>query len=483
MGTYGFHRTRRPLEILSAEQVETFHRATLRVLETTGVRFESTEALELFERSGCRVDRANSRVRFPTDIIDASLRSVPSSFTLAGRDPERTLRLGEDRFYFYNSVGLETIDIDTFDPVMPTLQDQHDGVRVLDALDHMHLLGSYTPYMNVEGIAPSMLLLESLASRIRHTTKPTLAGYAQGSERFAVQLAQAAGIQLGGWVMATPPLTFFGDACGAAFRWAGAGFPVFITSGGSYGVSAPATVAGSTVVNNAELLAAIVLVQLIRPGTAIMVADFTFPTNMRTARPIFGSTVSMLHATIFAQTWRSLGIPTACSTSGYSNAKKLDYESGYNKALSAFSAALSGMDVVSLHGGVAEELTFHPAQAILDDDIAASIGRLLEGVEISEETIALELIESVGPLPNTYLDARHTRDWWRKEQDALRVGDRLDYKGWREAGKKSALELARERCEAVLASHQPTTVPDDQDREMTGILAEAERHYRATGLM
>jgi trimethylamine--corrinoid protein Co-methyltransferase len=479
----GFSRTIRPLEILNEEQVAALHRGTLHVLQTTGVRFQHQKALDLFERSGCIVDHDSQHVRFPPGIVEACLRSCPSNFTLAARDPKNTLCFGGNNLYFYNSVGMRTIDLDTWEPATPSLQDQHDGVRVLDALDNLHLINTYTPYMEIEGIPPCMLLIESLASRIRHTTKAICAGSAQGSEGFAVMLAQAAGIQLAGWVMASPPMAYFEDACSAAFKYAEAGFPIFITSGGSYGSTAPTTVAGATITNNVELIAGVVLVQLIKPGTGVVVADFTFPTDMRTGVPVFGSTSSILHASMFAQLWRNYGIPTCVSTSGYSNAKKMDYQSGYEKALAGYSAALSGANVVSMHGDVSSELTFHPVQAILDNDIAGMIGRLIEGVEITQDTMALDLIDQVGPLPGIYLNKRHTRDWWKREQHIPQVSDRLSYKQWMGQGKKSTLEYAKEKMEVILATHKPISLSDDKERDIAKVLQEARKYYCERGLM
>lgn len=479
----GFNRTFKPLEILTDEQVASLHRGTLHVLETTGVRFESQKALDLFEKNGCHVDRENKRVRFPAGVVETCLRSCPSSFTLPAREPKNTLTFGGNNLYFYNSVGLRTVDLDTWEPRVPTLTEQHDGVRVLDALDNLHLVNTYTPYMEIEGVPSNMLLLESIASRIRHTTKVVCSGSSQGSERFSIMMAQAAGIQIAGWIMASPPLSYFEDACSAAFNFVEAGFPIFITSGASYGATGPATIAGSTITNNAELIAGVILIQLIKPGTGVVVADFTFPTDMRTGTPAFGSVGSILHASMFAQLWRSYKTPTCVSTSGYPNAKKMDFQTGYEKALAGLSAALSGANVVSMHGGVSSELTFHPVQAILDNDIAGMIGRFLEGVQVTLETMAIDLIDQVGPIPGMYLDKKHTREWWKVEQHIPQVSDRLNYPDWMKQGKKSALDYAKEKMEAILAEHQPTPLPEDKDREITKILKEARKYYRDRGLL
>ena len=479
----GFSRSTKPLEFLSDEQVASLHRGTLHVLEVTGVRFEHQKALDLFEGAGCNVDHENKRVRFPSGAVEACLRSCPSSFTLRARDPNNNLSFGGNNLYFYNSVGLRTVNLDTWESKIPTPAEQHEGVRVLDALDNLHLVNTYTPYMEIEGIPSNMLLLESIASRIRHTTKVVCSGYSQGSERFAIMMAQAADIQIAGWVMASPPLAYFEDACSAAFNFVEAGFPIFITSGASYGSTSPATIAGSTITNNAELIAGVILIQLIKPGTGVIVADFTFPTNMRTGAPVFGSIGSILHASMFAQLWRSYRIPTCVSTSGYPNAKKMDFQSGYEKALAGLSAALSGANVVSMHGGVSSELTFHPVQAIMDNDIAGMIGRLIEGVEITPETMAIDLIDQVGPIPGMYLNKRHTREWWRKEQHIPQVADRISYPEWMQKGKKDTLEYAKEKMEEILATHEPVPLSEDKDREITKILKDARKHYRELGLL
>jgi trimethylamine--corrinoid protein Co-methyltransferase len=265
--------------------------------------------------------------------------------------------------------------------------------------------------MEIEGVAPRMVLLESLASRIRASTNPTLAGYSNGSEVFAIELAKAAGVELLGMVAASPPLTSYQEACDAAFRWVEAGFPIWLSSGGIAGGSAPDTVAGSTLTNNAGLMAGIVLVQLIRPGTPILVADFVLPMNMRNGHPAFGSLGCALHACVFSQIWHRYGTPTVESLSGYPCSKRMDFQCGYEKAVTTLASALAGINLVSMHDGVHGELTFHPVQAILDDDLAGLIGRFIEGAAVTGDTLALDLIEAVGPIPGTYIDKAHTRRW------------------------------------------------------------------------
>jgi len=479
----GYTRRCQPLRLLAAEQVEAIHRGTLHVLETAGARFDSKRALDLFRDAGCEVIEDEGRVRFPPGLVEACLEKCPSSFVVNGRDPRQDVRFGGNTVYFYNSVGMRTVDLETWEPRTPTLEEQNDGVRILDALENVHFVNSYTPYMEIEGVPHCMMLLQSLASRLRHTLKPTLLGYLRDSEVFAIEMAKAAGIRPLGMVAASPPLTFYPDACQAAFRFVEAGFPIWVSGGAVAGGTAPATVAGSTVSNNAELMAGIVLVQLIRPGTPVMVSDFVFPMNMRNGNPSFGALGCALHGAVFCQMWREYGVPAVESLSGYPSSKKMDIQSGYEKASIALPSALAGASLVSMHGGVHGELTYHPIQSVVDDDLAGLIGRLVESVEVSPDTLALDLITEVGPIPGTFIDRPHTRQWWRKEQFVPKVADRLTYPEWIEQGKKSALELARERVDEILSGHHVPPLSEDQDEEIEHILQTAREHYRDRGDM
>jgi trimethylamine--corrinoid protein Co-methyltransferase len=161
----------------------------------------------------------------------------------------------------------------------------------------------------------------------------------------------------------------------------------------------------------------------------------------------------------------------------------MDFQSGYEKAMGALVAALSGSSIIMLHGGVYGELSWHPVQAILDDDIAGMICRFIEGVEVNDETLAVDLINSVGPIPGMYLDKKHTRDWWKKEQFLPKVADRLSYPDWLKKGKKSAQDYAKDRMADILATHKPKPLNASQEEEIERILGEARQYYQKKGMM
>ncbi|MHB1347989.1 MAG: trimethylamine methyltransferase family protein, partial [Candidatus Humimicrobiaceae bacterium] len=143
----GFTRQYPALKILSREQINTIIRASLDVLENVGVKFDSDRALEILEANKCKVDHKEKIVRIPPDVVEDSLRKSPSSFRLKSRDPKDDLIIGGDTLYFEASVGLGYVDVDTLESRAPTLEENNNGVRVLDSLENIHCLLSYCPYM------------------------------------------------------------------------------------------------------------------------------------------------------------------------------------------------------------------------------------------------------------------------------------------------------------------------------------------------
>ncbi len=255
MALTGFTRRFKPLEILTDEQVEEIHRGTLEVLWTTGIRIEHKKALKLFEKAGCRVDYDEMRVRFPPSLVEEYLRNVPSHWHAKARDPRNDLIIGGDTIYFGLAPGMNTIDLDTLEPRVATRKENYDGVKVADALPNLHFFDSYSPYFGFENVPPTMAMLESLAARIRNSTKFQVEGYSNNSEMFAIEMAQAVGIEILGMCAPSPPLTIYSDAVESAFRCAEAGFPVRVISGPVLGATAPATIAGASITNNAGLVA------------------------------------------------------------------------------------------------------------------------------------------------------------------------------------------------------------------------------------
>jgi trimethylamine--corrinoid protein Co-methyltransferase len=477
----GFIYKFRPLEILTAEQIEVIHQGALDVLQKTGIRFEHERALKLLEDSGCQIDHDKKSARIPEYLVEECLRKCPSSFAVKPRDPKNALRVGGNIAYFGSNCGLDTVDLDTWEPRTPKVKDNDDAVRVIDALDHLDFL-SYGPYHHFEDVPTVMAMTWHVASCIRNTTKVIMSGTSQGCEFWNIKMANATGQRTFGGVMASPPLTWNKEAIEGAFNFTEAGFPIMLVTGDAYGGTSPATLAGSTVSNNAEMIGALVLIQLFKPGASIIFVDYTHPLNMRSGSLLFGSPEVALHQMIFNQICRHYRIP-CWDPPGYPSSKILDSQYGYEKMMQTLSGALSGGNLLDLAGCVHGELTWHSISAVLDDDIAGMVGRFIEGVEVSDETLAIDLIEEVGQIPGHYLGKEHTRKWWKSEQFVPKAADRLTYPEWMKTGKRSALDYAKKRMEEILATHEPKPLTDDQEDAIENILEEARNFYRERGLI
>ena len=479
----GFTREFKPLEILSEVEVEAIHKGTLDVLWGTGLRFEHEGALKLFQKEGCKVDHGNRRVRFPPGLVEECLRKCPSSFRVKARDPKNDIIVGANTLYMGTFPGMQTVDLNTWQARPPTKQEFYQAVALLDGLENLHYIHNYSPWFGYEGVPPVMCLPEGFAARTRNSSKVQKEGYSKESEIFTIAMSKAVGAELICSTMASPPLTYYSEAIESLRRGLEADFPVFLTSGAMMGATAPATIAGSMLTSNAEVIAGLVLAQLIKPGARVAVQHFVFSQNMRSGSPIFGGIESALHLVKFNQYFRTLGIPVSNLTPGVTYSKMIDFQCGYEKAVGLTMSALSGANIACFHGSVFGEITFHPLQAILDDDIAGMIGRFLRGGEVNDETLAIDLISQVGPIPGHFLNTGHTRKWWKVEQFFPKAVDRLTYPEWLNVGKKGCLDYAKERMDEIVATHRPTPLPDNQDAEIEGILTEARKYYKDKGLI
>jgi len=480
----GFSRNFEPVKVLTESQVEAIHRATLDVLEKTGVKFESKGALNLLEKNGCRVDYEERIARIPSFLVEECIRKTPSSFTVKARNSQNDLRIGGNTLYFMSSAGARYTDVTTGEVRQATQEENDQAVLVSDALNTIDFFPSYTPYFEIEGVPPVMLCPQSLASRIRFTSKVSRGAQATDTFIFETQMAQAVGQQLVGVCEAAAPLSYPEDAINAAFEYTSAGFPMYIAAGSVMGGSAPVTLAGATISNNAELLAAVVLIQCMRPGTGICGNDFVTPMDMESGGFMFGALGVNLHQMAFNHLWNQVyKIPTVNTGSAFSNSKLIDYQSGYEKTHTAMASALSGANIIVLHGGVTAELAYNPLLAIINDDVAAIVGKTVEGFEVNDETMALDLIEKVGPVPGTFLNKTHTRLNWKKEYFVPQVADRLSYQEWLRQGKKNIIDRAKQRMDEILSTHKPDPITAQQDRDIEKILEDARNHYKKKGLL
>lgn len=479
----GFTRKFAPLDLLTQEEVASIHRGALYVLEKTGMRVDHQPSLELLEKNGCRVDHEHNRVRFPVALVEECVRRCPSSYVLKARDPELDLMIGGDTVYFMQGMGMRYVDMETWETRPATAAEHREAMIVADALENVHLADGVFFYMERERVPPVMVMLENLVSGLRHSSKAEQFGYQKDCEIFAIQLAEALGINLNPELDSAAPLTLYGPPLDAAFRYVQAGFPIQPTVSVTMGSEGPVTPVGSIVLAVAMVLGWTVLTQLIRPGAPMSIQHGNGPMDMKSGNTRFGMVGGAITSAMMNQMLRKYEIPSCPSAGFSSNAKVIDYQVGYEKALGALTDALSGGHLFIFQGGSMGELMYNPALSVLDDDVAGWIGRFLEGVTVTDETLAIDLINQIGPIPGHYLGTAHTREWWQKEQYLPKSADLEAYPVWIKSGKKDALALAKERVSEILETHQPVPLTTEQEAAVENVLNEARNYYRGKGLI
>jgi trimethylamine--corrinoid protein Co-methyltransferase len=479
----GFTRKFKPLDLLTVEEVEAIHRGALYTLAKTGMRIEHPEALALYEDRGCEVDHEERRVRIPASIVEECLRQCPSSYLLKARNRDQDLMVGGNTFYFMQGMGMRYVDLDTWETRPATGEEHRQAMIVADALDHVHLADAIFFYMERRHIPSVMVMLENLASGLRHCSKAEQFGYMKDSSIFAIKMARALGINLNPELDSAAPLTLYADAIEAAIRYVRADIPIQPTVGISMGAEGPATNASVLTLAVAMVMGWTVLTQSIKPGAPMSIQFGLRPMHMQTGTPRFGAVSYSLNSASMNQMLRHYGIPS-CPGAGFtSTSKVIDYQVGYEKSLGALINALSGANLQIFQGGSSGELMYHPVLSILDNDVAGWIGRFLEGVSATDETMAIDLINQVGPIPGHYLSTAHTREWWRREQFVPQVADLTPYPVWVKGGKKDALALAKDKMEEILATHTPEPLTPDQEQAIEDILIEAREYYREKGMI
>lgn len=483
MSRSGFKRRFPPLEILSREDVEQVKQATLDILKETGIQIEHKDALRLLEKNDCQVDYNNFRVRISEGLVEEALRRCPSSFRVKARDSKDDLVIGGNTVYFNAAPGMGIVDLDTWKYRIPTRKEYQDAVTVLDGLPHVDWFSCYTPYFGYDGVAEAMKMTMGLVQNLAYSTKFGAVGFANFNWDFNFRIARAAGAEvLCPALMVSSPLVLSQFAIEAAFRTLDYGMPCGVDTGSVFGATAPATLAGALAEFNAELVAGIVLIQLKKPHSRVMVFGFPHAQNMSTGSPYFGNIANAMFNAAENQIWRDYGVPLRNTASCYTSSKRIDFQNGMERSLAAIISALSGAHTVNLHGGVYGELTHTPIQAILDDDLAGMVGRFIQGIEVTDETVALDLIHSIGPVPGHFLDTDHTFKWWKKEQFIQTCADTLTYPEWERAGKADCIAYAKKRMEKILAGHTVTAkLTPTQETEIETIIREAEAFYKKRG--
>jgi len=460
-------------------QLEEIHLASLEVLRRTGVRVHEDEALALLQDAGCAVQDRNL-VKFPASVVEDALLYAPPRITLCDRTGEPRMHLEGHRTYFGTGSDLpNTLDLETGERRPSLLSDVENAARLVDSLPNLDFAMSMALPSDVPTKTSDRY---SFLAMIKNTIKPVvftawdeagltdIIAMAQAVAGGAEQLALNPFLLL--YLEPISPLQHSREATRKLLLTADHGLPVVYASGTLEGATAPVTVAGDLVISSAEALSGLAIAQLRRKGTPFVWGAGGGPLDMRTAVFSYGAPEFMLHCMGMAELGHYYYHLPVWGFSGCSDSKLPDIQAGIESALWILWTAFSGANLVHDIGYIESGLTCSYEMIVICDEVISLVRRLMDGVELTPETMALDVIHEVGPGGN-YIETSHTLRHFDKVWYP-RLFDRRTHGNWMEAGKPTAMKTANEIAREIISSHRASPLTDTVLESLEGIIAEAD---------
>jgi len=466
------------LEILARSDLDRIHAATLEVYRRVGIKVWEPRARELFRQAGADVDAESLMVRIPEDLVKEAVKRAPAEFFLYGRDPSYRLRYGGRRVH-YSLAGQPVRVHDLSGKIRSgTVQDVEDLARLADACENFHHISRMTTPADVPAEVHHLYTLWAIW---RNSIKPTN-GYNYGATS-AQQTIEMAAILRGGHeeLVKRPmlmgitnpvsPLQLSQELIEGALIYAKYKQPMVYAPEAIAGATAPATLAGVLVQQNAEVLAGIVLSQLASPGTPVLYGTVSTVLDMRTGATALGGPEVALFNIATAQLARYYRLPSR-GTGGNTDSKLPDVQASLESALGVLAAALAGMNFIYDAGGSLEgSLTLSYEKLLIDNELCGMVSRILRGININDETLAVEEICRVGPSAS-YLASPFTLKTFRKEHFIPTLLDRRSREAWLKAGGRDLGAEAREKARQIIRDHRPEPVEQDVQVAMERFIRE-----------
>jgi trimethylamine--corrinoid protein Co-methyltransferase len=472
----------RYFEYFSEQEVRRVHETCLRLLETVGVDFSFEPALEVLKKAGCKVE--GQRVFFPPRLVEAQVAKAPAHYTLQARNPEKNVVIGGEHIAFIPCYGPPFVtDLDRGRRAS-TLEDYINFVKLGHASLSMDITGGMMAEPN--DIPHERRNAEMMYASMRYSDKPFMGG-AIGAEA-ARETIEMAAILFGcseaelaekrpiiSILCARTPLAYDDRMLGAIMEYAKAGMPQLISSLAIAGATAPVTMEGTLVVQNTEVLAGIVLTQLIREGTPVVFAGSSSCSAMRYGTLSIGAPEMAVNTAATAQMARFYGIPSR-GGGALSDAKLPDAQAGFEAMMSQLMATLSGVHFVLHSAGILEGYMVSSYEKfVLDDEICGMCKRIKRGERADEDRLAFELIRQVGP-GGEYLTQKHTFQNFRKEIYANIVEEKDTYANWQQKGALSIDRRANQKWKEILKAYQEPQLAVETDKALRRYI---ERKYGA----
>ncbi|MGQ9587087.1 MAG: trimethylamine methyltransferase family protein [Thermoplasmata archaeon] len=455
------------LDILAKGEVEKIHGAAMEVLERLGIKVWSEKGLKLFADAGAEVDKKTMMVKMDEGLVMDTIHKAPSSFDYYGRDPSYRLLMGKNRVHFsLCGMGVKVQDLDGR-VRLATLQDCENMALIGDYCENIHHIAMMTTPTDVP---PETMHIYALWGNLKNSVKTT-DGYVHGT-RWADETLGLAAIVRGseeelikkplllGFVNPVSPMQLSKELVDGAIQYAKYMQPVLYAPEALAGGTAPATLAGLMVQQTAEVLSGIMVSQIANPGAPVLFGTVSAVLDMKTGATALGGPEVGLFNLATAQLARYYKLPCR-GTGGNSDSKLVDVQAGIETSLSMLLAAYAGMNFMyDAAGSLDGSITTSFEKIVVDNEVCGMVSRILRGIEVTDETLAVDEIVRVGPAAS-FLGTPFTLKHFRKEHFMPELLDRRSRDSWVAAGRKGMAQVAREKVRWILKNHTPKPLEKD----------------------
>lgn len=470
------------LRFLNRNEVTSIHSATLEVLENVGMHSESDRILNVFKGAGADVDFKERRIRIPQYLVSEALRKTPRQYIFHGRNPKRGILVEHGRVYF--GMGGTPVpyilDMETGDYRRPTKKDMAEATRLGDCLPNMSFLmtisGAFDVPYEVEYIHEFDVLF-------RNTEKPFIYS-APGAElaRTAISMASAV---VGSseelrkrpifsmYCETTAPLSFPREDENM-IECAEAGIPITLGPAGIRGLTTPVTLTGAAVATNAESLAAITLAQLVKPGTPVNYAAWSMTAEPKSGVALYAAPENALALGVLnGQLAEYYDLPSF-GLGGAVDSKIPDAQAGCELSMVTLANALSGVNLIHDCGYLSYGSVGSMEMAVIANEIVGGILRIVKGIAVDDESLAVDVIKNVGPRGH-FMSQKHTLKFLERETYMSELFDKQPLDKWIRDGRKDIRQIAKTRAMEILKEHQPEPLPKDVQLKLTEIVEKSEK--------
>ncbi len=459
---------------LLESEVERIFEAAITVLERTGIEVAESPCRDTFQNAGCRVDPSINRVFISRSLVEKAMKTMANEVLLAGRTPEHDLHLGSARVYMgTGGQAVKLLDLKGRMRETVTSDNYHIG-RLVDKLDNIHF---YMRPVVCRDLQNEDIDVNQFYTCLAATNKHVMANSYLPEK--VKDLRMMANMIAGGaeafdkrpiisftacWTVS--PLRYAMETVEILDEAIEHNIPVVISSAPQAGATSPAALAGTLVQLLAEQLSGIVYVNLIKPGFPLIMGCVPAQADLRTGSFTGGSGEFSLLNAACAQISQHLRIPIY-NSSGISDSKIPDAQAGAEKSLTGLAAALAGSNYIHHSAGFLESLlTVAYEQYVIDNDINGAIMRMVRGIEVTDETLSIDVIHDVCTGPNHFLGHSQTLKLMNSEYLYPKLMDRASRDDWEASGEHDLREMAIEQAKEHLINHWPKIFSDELDNDL-----------------